>query len=132
MSNKPYQLSVKAIITNPGGEFLILKRSSTSKANAGKWEFPGGKLDSGERFEEALKREVAEETGLEIDLMGVAGAGESETPDKRIAYIFIKATVSGGVLEISDEHEDYRWAASSELHKIDFAPQYMDIVRSLL
>jgi len=49
------------------GKFLILKRSSSSSIHPGKWAFPGGKIIPGESVIEALKREIKEETSLEIE-----------------------------------------------------------------
>ena len=44
-----------------GSPCLLLKRSRSPKGNPGKWRFPGGKIDPGESFDEALLREVAKE-----------------------------------------------------------------------
>jgi 8-oxo-dGTP diphosphatase len=66
MKEKPYGLSVKMVLRDDNGRCLLLKRSMNSKWYAGKWEFPGGKVDPGENFGDALLREVFEETGLRI------------------------------------------------------------------
>ena len=80
MTRKPFRLSAKVLILDAEGRCLLLRRSRASRANAGKWEFPGGKVDAGESFEEALMREVEEETGLRIGLRRVLGAAQAETP----------------------------------------------------
>ena len=64
MTRKPFVLSAKVVVRDAHGRCLLLKRSMSSKNNRGKWDLPGGKVDAGERFDEALLREVAEETGL--------------------------------------------------------------------
>ena len=63
MSNKP--IEVAAAILQAGSKVLIGKRMK-GDSNAGKWEFPGGKINNDETPEEALKREIQEELGFEL------------------------------------------------------------------
>jgi len=130
MPPKPYSLSLKAVVRNEEGFVLLLRRSATSKANAGKWEFPGGKLDAGETVDEALRREVAEETGLVIELSRVLGAGESENPKARVAYLFLEAVAEPGSLCLSPEHDEYAWIPSDRLAQADLAPQFIPFAQS--
>ena len=53
------------ILIRPDGSFLLTSRPE-GKVYAGYWEFPGGKLEAGETIEQALKRELLEEIGIEI------------------------------------------------------------------
>ena len=57
---------VAAIIQDEQGRILVSQRSLDSKAYPGKWQIPGGKVEPGEELLTALKREVKEETDLEI------------------------------------------------------------------
>ena len=63
----PMLLTVKAVIVNKRGEVLLLKRAKNEKTHSGGYDLPGGTMEKGETVEEALKREVQEETGLDID-----------------------------------------------------------------
>ena len=54
-----------AVILKPSGEFLLARRPP-GKPYAGYWEFPGGKVEPGERVEQALRRELREELGIEV------------------------------------------------------------------
>jgi 8-oxo-dGTP diphosphatase len=58
-------LVVAAALVDPDGRVLIAQRPE-GKSLAGLWEFPGGKLDAGERPEQALIRELREELGVEV------------------------------------------------------------------
>jgi 8-oxo-dGTP diphosphatase len=131
-NQKPFKLSVKVLIIDANNCCLVLRRSSSSKANAGKWDFPGGKIDPGESFEEGLIREVQEETGLSISLRGVIGAGESESPSARIAYLMMKAIPASGEVRLSDEHDEYLWVDCRELRTVDLCPQFHNMLDQLI
>ncbi len=124
MSQKRFALSVKVVVRDKRGRYLLLKRSMSSKNNKGKWDLPGGKVNAGENFDHALLREVSEETGLKISLGGVAGAAESDTPTKKIAYIILEGRVRAGRVRLSSEHDDYVWAEAAELGTMDVCEQF--------
>src|SRR5438876_6277958 len=121
---RPFALSVKVIVTDSQGRCLVLRRSASSRNHAGKWEFPGGKVDPGETFDVALLREVMEETGLDIELASAFGTCESGLADKQIVYLIMEGTAASADVRLSSEHDDYKWATPTELDDIDFAPQF--------
>lgn len=57
---------VRVVLKRRGGKILLLKRSKCSRHNPGRWEFPGGGMGLSESLTEALRREVREETGLDV------------------------------------------------------------------
>ncbi len=59
---------VAAVIRNSNGQILIARRPNTHPVAGGLWEFPGGKIEAGETPEKALRREIKEELGIEIDV----------------------------------------------------------------
>lgn len=119
MSAKPFGLSVSALINDGEGRFLLLKRSMKSRFWAGQWETPGGKIDAGESFDQALLRETKEETGLTISLDCVAGVSEFELPHTRVALLFMTAHVVSGEVRLSEEHEEYAWLPMEEFSQKD-------------
>lgn len=127
---KPFSLSVKLLIRDDAGRYLLLRRSARSKANAGKWDFPGGKVDPGESFNLALCREVLEETGLDVIPERVAGCAQSATPSKKIAYLILEGRVSSGRIRLSREHDEFAWVEPRELPEIDLCPQFLEFARS--
>ena len=130
MAGKPFALSVKVLICDAEGRCLLLKRSMASKNNKGKWDLPGGKVDAGEAFDEALRREVAEETGLEVSLERVLGAAESDAPERRVAYLILEARVASGRVRLSEEHTEFVWVDRAALPSQDVCPQFRPFVWS--
>lgn len=61
-------VGVGAIILNQNGQLFLACRGPLAKNERGLWEFPGGSVEFGERLEDALKREIREEYGIEIEI----------------------------------------------------------------
>lgn len=131
MATKPFVLSVKALIRDEKSRYLVVRRSRQSLNNGGLWDFPGGKIDPGESFDQALLREIAEETGLQVELTRVLGAGESELTDRKVAYIFLEAQLKRGDVRLSDEHEEFAWLRRAELDTAELCPQFRELAHRL-
>ncbi|MCE5214561.1 MAG: NUDIX domain-containing protein [Methanobacterium sp.] len=116
-----FGLAVRALIFDDDGKILILKRSTESKTNPGKWELPGGKVDQGESFDKALVREVYEETGLNITLENVIGASQQNLPLIRAVHIIMAGKIEEGELNLSSEHEGYAWEFLENLSDYELA-----------
>jgi ferredoxin--NADP+ reductase len=130
MTQKPFKLSLKVILVNSQGECLLLQRSAVSKNNPGKWELPGGKLEQGEDLQHGLKREVLEETGLEIELDCVAGAVQAELDDQVIASMIFQGHPLSQTLTLSSEHQAAVWVPVEKLSESDLLPQFLQFART--
>jgi 8-oxo-dGTP pyrophosphatase MutT (NUDIX family) len=118
-------LSVKSLIGDRHSRYLVLQRSRSSKNHPGLWDFPGGKTDPGELFDQAVLRETREETSLNVKLCRVLGAGESEMPERKIVYLFMEAQVLGNAeVRLSEEHDSFAWLTPSELAAVELCPQF--------
>lgn len=135
MQLKPPSLAVGTLIDNGEGTYLLLQRSETSKHFAGAWETPGGKLNKGESFTDALVREAREETGLEIVLDKLAGASEfpfpEENPEKLIVMLYMYAHKVSGKVTLSEEHQDSVWLPLSEFRTKKLTPALASFVEKL-
>ena len=129
-SRPPLSLAVYAIVGGKDGTILLLRRSFDSKHFKHKWDLPGGTVDPGESFDVALIREVAEETGLAVEITSVAGAGEYALPTVRIVILFLEARRTAGQLLLSHEHDGHAWVAPEELCKMDVADHLRDFIVS--
>ena len=123
-----FGLAVRVLLTDEKGKILIIKRSTNSKTNPGKWELPGGKVDSGESFDQALLREVYEETNLKIKLDHVIGVCEQNLPLIRAIHIVMSGEIIDGYLNLSSEHEGYAWVFFEDLHDYELADWLNDFV----
>lgn len=124
MDNKKHIIAVTAFIKNHvGDKFLIVKRSNNEIAFPGKWAFPGGKVEKGETILEALKREVLEEVGLEIeeykeylkDYTFVRPDGHNV-----IGICFIVMAKNDNVRISNKDFEEFSWVTPKELNDYDY------------
>ena len=102
--------AVKAIIMR-GNKFLILKDKVSNL-----WTLPGGRLEAGEKSEDALVREVFEETGLEVTVGNVTGSWYFSVPsenEERVLTNFLCNEI-GGKFRLSDEAVEARWVTPRE------------------
>jgi 8-oxo-dGTP diphosphatase len=98
------------------GRVLAARRTSPAAA-AGRWEFPGGKVEPGETPEDALVREVAEELGCRIEVTGWL-AGEVPIGASHILAVALAQLVDGEPEPV--EHDLVRWLAAAELGDVDW------------
>src|SRR5579864_2009181 len=115
MDQKPFSLAVYGLIRDASGQYLLIRRSPQSKHNAGLWEPPGGKCEPGETIDSALRREVLEETGLDVRLLQVLGAGHLDLPERTVACLLVEGESNGSQIRLSEEHDEYRWLPRLQL-----------------
>ena len=115
MSNEDYFfLGLKALIQNPDGKLLLLKRPSLAS------DIPGGRIQKGEKLEGALKREVFEETALEITTMAPFFMFVTNVRIQDLGLIissYLCEVTSISKVQLSSEHIDFKWADLSEASK---------------
>lgn len=112
----PPQIAVTAIIVNELGRFLFLFRETEPRI----WAVPGGRLEPGEDLHAGLHREVAEETGLTVDVLAPIDARSVRFGDRDFVGIVWLARVTGGRLRLSAEHSAARWWSLEELEAAPF------------
>lgn len=118
-------IEVVAGIIYKDNKFLVAQRN-LQKEQGGLWEFPGGKVEKGETYEETLKREINEEFNAEIEIEKYIGEKKHHYPEKDIKLIFYKAKlISKEIHPI--EHEDYKWITKQEKGKFEFSGADIEI-----
>ena len=114
MENIRFHITVKGIVVFKQ-KVLLMKRVRPSSDGLGYWELPGGGLEYGETPNEALKREVKEETGLTIDVVKPAYTFTKIRKDYQTVGIGYLASTDDDHVSISFEHTDYKWCSIDEL-----------------
>jgi 8-oxo-dGTP diphosphatase len=99
-----------------GGRVLAARRT-TPPETAGRWEFPGGKVEPGEQPEAAVVRELREELGCTV---AVDGWLDAEVPigGRHLLRVALVHVVSGELAPV--EHDRVRWLAADELDAVDW------------
>ncbi|MCK1714460.1 MULTISPECIES: NUDIX hydrolase [unclassified Bradyrhizobium] len=109
------QLAVSAAIFRDGKLLLVRRARSPAK---GFYSLPGGRVEFGESLHQALAREVDEETGLEIQIIGLAGWREVLPATGGAGHYLIMSFAARWAARepvLNDELDDYRWIAPNEL-----------------
>jgi 8-oxo-dGTP diphosphatase len=101
------------------GKCLVAQRGPAMSL-AGKWEFPGGKVEPGEPPEAALTREIAEELGLQVAIAHLLGTGTATVGSRLITLDVYGATIVSGALSLR-EHSQVTWATAEELAHFNWA-----------
>lgn len=113
-----YNIGVCAKIVNGRGETLLVKRS-TGDNYEGVWEMPGGAAEDDEFLEDAVRREVMEETGLvvqELKYLDYFDFYNIETKKTKRKFCF-EAIIKGEV-ELSHEHQGHKWFSRSGINNL--------------
>ena len=106
------------------GKVLLLKLRSHSAHDAGKWEIPGGKVKKSEFFDDALKREYLEETGLEIDVDSLYNVVRHDFTacktgeEVKSIQLIMNVTCESDEVVVSEEHDDYGWFSWDEVNEM--------------
>ena len=120
---------VTAALLSKDGRYLLCQRGGEDKL-AGKWEFPGGKLEEGETPEECLIREISEELCLQIDIAGHYCDSLYRYADSAILLKVYHVTVIGGTMRLT-VHSDARWVEAVKLTDYDLLPADVEIAARL-
>ena len=118
---KGYGLTVRGIIKNDSGEILIVKRHPKSKTDPEMWELPGGKVERGEFFADALVREIKEETNLDVEIGDFCEAVQNDYSHKRTVQLMMYLINVEGEVKISDEHTEFMWASIEKMKTLEIS-----------
>lgn len=114
---------VSGVITNNQGQILLLRRGKNNKTNVGLWQLPEGKIEFGEQPETALKREVREETCLEIISQKILFPSsclmEIQGKKYHLLRLVYKVRSKEDKICLDNDHDVYDWFYASEIQEMD-------------
>jgi 8-oxo-dGTP pyrophosphatase MutT (NUDIX family) len=115
---------VGVLIRDPSWErYLLLKRVLERDFAGGVWECVTGRVNQGEGFEEAARREVREELGVRVQIEFLVGTthfyrGEKRPENELIGVVYCGTIADPGRIQVSPEHMDHRWITPGELPEL--------------
>ncbi|MFZ2150063.1 MAG: NUDIX domain-containing protein [Minisyncoccia bacterium] len=125
------QVGVKILLKNKDGKYLVVCRSAEKYPEVGaKWDIVGGRIDPGSTLLENLRREVMEETGLEIKYEPKLITAQDIL---RATKHIVRLTYTGfadGVVKLSDENTEYKWLSLEEISNLEPIDSYFKEVLS--
>lgn len=122
------EIKVVAAIIKNEDKILATKRGYGEFINM--WEFPGGKIESGETKKQALVREIKEELNIEISVDNFALDIEYQYPNFYLFMSCFMCSIKEGSIELL-EHNDGKWITKEELNTLNWLPADIDAVNYL-
>jgi ADP-ribose pyrophosphatase YjhB (NUDIX family) len=120
------QVGVKALLRNKDGKFLVLHRSKQKYPDVETpWDIVGGRIDPGTNLVDNLKREIFEETKLELKHHPMLlSAQDILLEDKHVVRLTYLAPIEGEPV-LDDEHDDFKWLDADELSAQEGLDKYV-------
>jgi len=115
------QVGVKVLLKNTEGKYLLLKRSKEKYPEVeNPWDIVGGRIDPGASLFENLKREVKEETSLDLknEPRLVAAQDILKVVDRHVIRLTYMGDIEGEPT-LDEEHSEYKWFDADELRNLD-------------
>lgn len=109
------EVAMKAVIIDSDGNALIVREKTyDGGSQAGLYGFPGGRVEPGEAWDDALRREVMEEAGVEVDILRPVYVGEWRPVIRGVTHQIIATFVvcrvkPGSKIFLGNEHDSYQW-----------------------
>lgn len=111
-------LEVTAAIIRQNGKILICQRPADKSCGL-LWEFPGGKIETGETGEQCIVRECQEELGITLSVESKLTDITYEYPDRIVHLHFYICNIADGVLE-KNEHNALAWITADDIDQYEF------------
>jgi len=111
-------------------EYFLVTQRGEQMSRAGKWEFPGGKVEKDETEEQCLLREIKEELNIGIRIKRRLMPVVHHYNDISIRLVPFLAEIQTGDIELK-EHLNFKWVKNEELEHLDWAPADIPVVKQI-
>ncbi len=128
-------VAVSGFVTNRGGEVLAVQRGK--EPQKGLWSLPGGAVHLGEPVEAALKREIREECGVEVDVLQIVGAFDrilrNSSGEIEYHYVVINflCRVAAGEARAGSDAAAVRWISPKEIENFRWTTGVAELLRDV-
>jgi 8-oxo-dGTP diphosphatase len=127
----PAPLRVVGGVLVDGTGRVLAARRGPGREEAGRWEFPGGKIEPGESPQEALVRELREELAVEVEVGRHIARGTGRAGERELHLDCYWARLPGPAPTASTDHDRLRWCAPEELAALDWAAADLPVLAAL-
>ena len=128
------KIVLAGIIFNKQGKALILQRSADEDVYPEMWELPSGKREFFESSHDSLRREIKEETGLDVKIIQPCSVFEYKiekpTEIRDSTQINFIVTSESSEVNLSDEHQNFAWISEGEIEQCDMSDETKKTIRS--
>lgn len=134
-----FHLGLKALIRNSVGEILLLEKNP-ARVSLPHWDLPGGRMNTDENLEEALRREVEEEIGINdikiLEQFDISISNKKSDQEHKLLLLTYLCAIENpdDVRLMDDEHISYKWCSPEEASKllvVKFGPALAEKVKNL-
>jgi len=116
---KTFGVAVKALVRK-NDEYLIMYKSENEDINPKEVDIPGGRVEFGEKVEDALIRELREETGLDVEIIKPTRTWGFVKDNLHLVGITFLVNYKNGDMVLGDEHDKYKWVTKEFVLNGDF------------
>lgn len=126
---------VVGLVWNQAGDLLFCRMPPDRGVFPGDWGFPGGGIEPGERMEQALRRELREELGIEVEDIRPAFFKDAAYPklkadgstiDTYMIFLLFHCRIVDSEIKLNDEFTEYRWVAQKDIGKLVLNQETID------
>lgn len=112
MNHPLHIVAVGTLVENKQGQFLLVKTEWRG------WEMPGGQVEEGEDIVSALRREVIEESGIDIEIKRLAAVYSSVSEPSKVILDFLSEYKGGDIRKATSEILDAKWFSKEEILQV--------------
>ncbi len=120
-------LGVGAILVRDGALLMVRRAKEPGR---GLWSVPGGRVEHGELLADALRREVREETGLEIEIEGLIGIYEVVGETHYVVCDYLVSVVGDATPQPAGDVDEARWVPLDEVSGLDCTPRFVETLQA--
>ena len=135
-----HRIVVVGLVWNRTGELLFCRMSPERGVFPGQWGFPGGGIEPSEQMEPALRRELREELGIEIenirpaffkDCLHQKTFADGTSREVYMIFLLFHCTAVQDELRLNDEFVEYRWVSKNQVESLDLNEETVDTLTRL-
>jgi 8-oxo-dGTP diphosphatase len=120
------QVAVRAVVVRDNSLLMVKRAQEPAR---GLWSIPGGRLQRGEYLTDAVRREVKEETGLDVEVGDLLGLFEVVGDPHYVILDYVASTEDGSEPSAGDDVSEVRWVPLNEIANLECTPRLVETLK---